>query len=107
MKSIPVDQTRILLQGIATAPKMTREGAQKTNSDNQLLWTVQALVQSHDGLGKAELLEVTVPGAASPSFQPMTALEFNQLVARPYEFNGRSGVSFSAVSVRSVAPKAS
>lgn len=103
MRSIPVDQTRLDIKAIDVAPKH-RDGVQTLNADNVPVWTVQALVTPTEG--KAELVVVNVPAAQSPSLVPLAPVEFKDLTARSWEMNGRSGVSFSATTVRAVSKAA-
>lgn len=111
LRQIPVDQNALGagLEAVGVLPKMVRanEGQgelhQKGNADGLPVWTVEALIRG-GGEMKSDILHVTIAASEAPSVEGPCV--FAKLVAIPYNFNGNSGVSFSAESVAPVARNA-
>jgi hypothetical protein len=76
-------------------------GQQAADSDGVPLWHVNVLcvIEGEDG---GETVRIKVAAGDKPSFAPLDKVEFDGLLARPWETNGRSGISFSASAIRSV-----
>lgn len=95
MRSIPVAVDRLSLIAVVVSESLDPDGKRKSNQMGEPLWKCQLMA--------TELLDVTVPGAR-PEIQPLQAVEVENLVARAWAMDGRSGVSFSATSIRLAAP---
>jgi hypothetical protein len=107
MRNIPIDTTRIALAFIDCAAvdaydRTTGEvmrGTQRRSDEGMPLWNVNALAIV-EGVDGGETVRVRVPAETAPVFDPLARIEFDELNARPWEQNGRSGVSLSATAVR-------
>ena len=107
MRNIPIDTTRIALAFIDCAPvdaydRNTGEvmrGTQRRTDEGTPMWNVNALAIV-EGVDGGETVRVRVPAETAPVFDPLARIEFDELNARPWEQNGRSGVSLSASAVR-------
>ncbi|MGD9696505.1 MAG: hypothetical protein AB7V42_12705 [Thermoleophilia bacterium] len=107
MRVLPIETARIAFAFIDAVPMDARNretgelirGRQAADPDGVPLWNVNvlAVVEGQDG---GETVRVRVAAGEQPGFQPLDRVEFDGLVGRPWEQNGRSGVSFSAVGVR-------
>jgi hypothetical protein len=75
-------------------------GQQAADPDGVPLWNVNVLcvIEGEDG---GETVRVKVAAGDKPSFAPLDRVEFDGLIARPWETSGRSGISFSASAIRS------
>lgn len=111
MRTIPIDISALGdLVAVDVVAKMTRveqgdswvEGPQKRDTaTGQPVWEVSVLVKE-DG-SRPELEQVAVPSAQQPVL-PFGPCRFENLVARPWLFNGRAGTALSAASVTSLVP---
>jgi hypothetical protein len=110
MRAIPVNTSSMSVAFIDAVPvdAYDRErnvrlmGQQAADADGVPLWTVNVLcvIEGEDG---GETVRVKVAAGDKPSFAPLDKIEFDGLMARPWDNNGRSGVSFSASGIRSAA----
>lgn len=103
LNRIPIDQAVLRgLEVVGVRPKMVRpdggqgEPHQKGNVDGLPVWTVSTLMRGGAEV-ESDILRVSVPASVAPSVEG--PCEFTRLVAVPYNFNGNSGVAFSADSV--------
>ena len=105
MNIVPVDQSQLAMQVIELLPKSDLDGVQKLNADKVPQWIVRCLVAGGP-LSRPSVTDITVAAPNMPELVPMSHVRFEQLVGRPWDNNGRSGVAFSAAQVRpSHAPK--
>ncbi len=119
MKSIPVNTSDLTFMVVVIEAKSNREGVQSLRrlEDGTMVpqWRIQAVVSGHSG--KPEMIEVTVAGKVEPSFPAGTPVQFERLVARPWDMANvnregtdvekRQGLSFSAEMVRAATVKPS
>lgn len=109
MQSIPVDTNpnRLgALLALGVAPDLDQTGAQKSDRDGQPMWKVEALHRPPtvgEFKPKPTVETIKIPGR-QPVVDEMSPIEFVGLSARPWEFNGRSGVSLSAEGIAGTAP---
>jgi hypothetical protein len=81
--------------------------AQITNRDGEQSYNVSCIIPPTEEGGKMQTMEVRVPASGiAKQLQPYTPINFEKLTARFWSVNGRSGLSFSAVSVKPATPKA-
>lgn len=86
------------------APHM-REGVAVTNRDGEQIYNVSCIIPPTEDGGKLETLEVRVPASGvAKQMLPYTPIKFERLVARFWSIDGRSGISYSADSVKPVSP---
>ena len=106
MRRIPVDVAALgTVLGLQVDARTRRENgveSQRTDAEGRPQWSVSCLVQSPDSA--PELLLVNVTSAVAPVITPMTPLTLVGAVAVPWSMGDRSGVSFQADAVESVAP---
>jgi hypothetical protein len=107
MKSMPIDPSRVTLAFLdaAAVPLRDRDtrqvvpGRQAADEDGVPVWFVNclAMVQDIDG---GETIKIRVPSDEKPAFAPLTRVALEGLIARPWDMDGRSGISFSATAIR-------
>jgi hypothetical protein len=103
---LPIDTSRLRFLTVAPAEplKQYEEGkpreawAPRTDVNGEVLWRVQVVAL---GDGEAEIIRVAVPGDPKVAQGEMVAVE--GLTAQPYEFDGKSGVAFRCLAIRSSA----
>jgi hypothetical protein len=84
-----------------------RDGVAVTNRDGEQSYNVSCIIPPTEEGGKMQTMEVRVPASGiAKQLQPYTPINFEKLTARFWSVNGRSGLSFSAVSVKPATPKA-
>lgn len=108
MRAIPVNTASMSVAFIDAVPvdaydrerNVRLTGQQAADADGVPLWTVNVLcvIEGEDG---GETVRVKVAAGEKPAFAPLDRVEFEDLMARPWENAGRSGVSFSARAIRS------
>lgn len=104
MKTIPVDTSRITaLVGGAIEAATTPTGEVRRDRDGKPLFNVPIVVVVEGG--SPDTLAVRVPGPMR-ELAPLTPVQLVGLVARPWQMEGRSGVSYSAAAVQPVQPQA-
>jgi hypothetical protein len=107
MRSIPIDPARLSLAFIDAAPVARRhpetrqilQGQQAGDENGTPLWTVNALAVVAGEAG-GETVRVKVPADTMPAFEPLARVECDDLTARAWELDGRSGISLSASAIR-------
>jgi hypothetical protein len=72
--------------------------APRTDINGEILWRVQLVAL---GDGEAEIIRVAVPGEPNVGQGEMVAVD--ELTAQPWEMDGRSGMAFRCVAIRSSA----
>lgn len=70
--------------------------APRTDVNGEVLWRVQLVAL---GDGEAEIIRVALPGDAKVGQGEMVAVD--GLTAQPWELDGRSGMAFRCLAVRS------
>ena len=89
------------------ARPQVRDGVVVTNDDNDQIMVVSVLGMPTEE-ERAEVFEVKVPSRGIPKQPPaQTLVRFQQLTARHWAIDGRSGVSFSADALVQAKGKAS
>jgi hypothetical protein len=53
---------------------------------------------------RSDTAEVSIPSSDPPAFEPLTRVELVDLVAEPWERDGRSGVAYKASGIRAAGP---
>lgn len=103
MRQIPVDPNLLFLV-LGVQPAM-RDGHARTDPDGQPLVEVTAAYLP-GGADRPEMLTVRIPAAKAPAtLPPATPVRFEQLTARPWQMDGRGGISYTATAVRPVQPQ--
>lgn len=103
MRQIPVDPSLVFL--VLGAQPAMRDGQPRTDQDGQRLVEMTAAYLP-GGADRPEMLIVRVPAAKVPAaLPPATAVHFQQLTARPWQMDGRSGTSYTATAVLPVQPQ--
>ena len=104
---LPIDASRLQFLVVAAAEPLRQyeEGkpreawAPRTDAQTgEVLWRVQLVAL---GDGEAEIIRVAVPGDPKVGQGEMVAVD--GLTAQPWEMEGRSGMAFRCVAVRSAA----
>jgi hypothetical protein len=103
---LPIDTSRLKFLVVAPAEplKQYEEGkpreawAPRTDASGEVLWRVQLVAL---GDGEAEIIRVAVPGDPKLGQGEMVAVD--GLTAQPYEIDGKSGVAFRCLAIRSSA----
>jgi hypothetical protein len=108
VRAIPVNTSSMSVAFIDAVPvdafdrdrNVRLTGQQAADADGVPLWNVNVLcvIEGEDG---GETVREKVASGDKPSFAPLDKDEFDGLMARPWENNGRSGVSFSASGISS------
>lgn len=114
MRSIPVATDRVAFLALSVARAEARQNPDDRNSpmipkadrDGVPIWRVQVAAKLLDGVDsdeldqvRAEPFDVSVAGER-PKISALDAVEFDNLIARAWSMGDRSGVSFTAASVR-------
>jgi len=103
MRTIPVDPSIICL--VLGAQPAMRDGHARTDHDGQPLVEVTAAYLP-GGADRPEMLTVRIPAAKVPAaLSPATPVRFEQLTARPWQMDGRGGISYTATAVLPVQPQ--
>ncbi|MFI0374214.1 hypothetical protein ACH35V_40695 [Actinomadura sp. 1N219] len=83
--------------------KMDQNGRQRTERDTgRPMWSTQVFVQDDDG---GEVITVTTAGE-KPSVKVGQFVTVSRLEALPWATNGRNGVAFRAVEIKTSGPVA-
>jgi hypothetical protein len=107
LRSIPIDPARVSLAFIDAAPVAMRhpetrqviQGRQAGDENGVPLWQVNALAVVSGEQG-GETVRIKVPHDSAPAFEPLARIECENLLARSWELEGRSGISLSASAIR-------
>jgi hypothetical protein len=107
---LPIDTSRLkFLVGAPAEPlRQFEEGkpreawAARTDVNGEVLWRVQLVAL---GDREAQILRVAVPG--DPQVAQGEMVSVDGLTAQPYEFEGKSGVAFRCLAIRSTAARSS
>jgi hypothetical protein len=84
---------------MAPVPKQDQNGMQKSEKNTgRLMWSTQVFVLDENG---GEVIAITTAGE-KPSVTVGQPVTVSQLEAIPWATNGRNGVAFRAVELRSV-----
>jgi hypothetical protein len=105
---LPIDTSRLKFLVVAPAEPLRQfeEGkpreawAPRTDANGEVLWRVQLVAL---GEGEAEIIRVAVPGDPKVAQGEMASVD--GLTAQAWEMEGRSGMAFRAVAVRSAAAR--
>lgn len=104
LKSIPVAADRIRFISIDALEVFdynddgSRSDRQRTDADGRVFYRLNVLALV-DGQAGGETVAVRVALDSEPSIPPLSPVRFTDLVARPWEQNGRSGISLVATGV--------
>jgi hypothetical protein len=107
---LPIDTSRLKFLVVAPAEQLKQyeEGkpreawAPRTDVNGEVLWRTQLVAL---GDGEAEIIRVAVPGDPKVGQGEMVAVD--GLTAQPWEMDGRSGMAFRCVTIRSAAGRSS
>jgi hypothetical protein len=107
---LPIDTSRLKFLVVAEAEPLRQyeEGkpreawAPRTDVNGEVLWRVQLVAL---GDGEAEIIRVAVPGDPKVGQGEMVAVD--ALTAQAWEMDGRSGMAFRCLAVRSASARAS
>jgi hypothetical protein len=107
---LPIDTSRLKFLVVAEAEPLRQyeEGkpreawAPRTDVNGEVLWRVQLVAL---GDGEAEIIRVAVPG--DPKVGQGEMVSVDGLTAQAWEMDGRSGMSFRCVAVRSASARGS
>ena len=103
MRTIPIDPNLLFL--VLSAQPAMRDGQPRTDQDGQPLVEVTAAYMP-GGADRPEMITVRVPAAKVPAtLSPATPVRFEQLTARPWQMDGRGGISYTASAVHPVQPQ--
>lgn len=103
MRNIPVDTGKLTtVVGGAIAPATTPDGSPRTDRQGRALYNVPVIVLVDDGA--ADTMTVRIPGPV-PQVAALTPVRIVGLIARPWQMEGRSGVSFSAEALQPATAK--
>ncbi len=102
---LPIDTSRLKFLVVAPAEPLRQfeEGkpreswAPRTDANGEVLWRTQLVAL---GDGEAEIIRVAVPG--DPKVGQGEMVTVDGLTAQPWDMDGRSGVAFRCLAIRSV-----
>jgi hypothetical protein len=105
---LPIDTSRLKFLVVAPAEQLRQyeEGkpreawAPRTDVNGEVLWRTQLVAL---GDGEAEIIRVAVPG--DPKVGQGEMVTVDGLTAQAWELDGRSGMSFRCVAIRSSAAR--
>ena len=105
---LPIDTSRLRFLVVAPAEplKQFEEGkpreswAPRTDANGEVLWRTQLVAL---GDGEAEIIRVAVPGDPNVGQGEMVTVE--GLTAQAWELEGRSGMAFRCVAIRSASSR--
>ena len=102
MKYIPVDQAQVAITYVESVPKCDQAGVQKRNTEGVPVWNLRVMVRVIGDPGRPEIVDLGVPSNRDLGevLEPLQSLTCTDLRAFPWSMEGRSGVAFSASSVR-------
>ena len=101
---LPIDTSRLQFLAVAPAEPMQQYEANKpreslaprTDPNGELLWRVQLVAL---GDTDAEIIRVVIPG--DPGVGQGEMVHVDGLTAQPWEMEGRSGMAFRCLAIRS------
>ena len=101
---LPIDTSRLKFLAVAPAEPLQQYEAGKpreawaprTDANGELLWRVQVVAL---GDADAEIIRVVVPG--DPGVGQGELVQVEGLTAQPWEMEGRSGMAFRCLAIRS------
>jgi hypothetical protein len=107
---LPIDTSRLQFLVVAAGEPLRQyeEGkpreawAPRTDVNGEILWRVQLVAL---GDGEAEIIRVAVPGDPNVAQGEMVRVE--GMTAQAWEMEGRSGMAFRAVAIRSSSARSS
>src|SRR5215217_1937948 len=107
---LPIDTSRLKFLVVAGAEPLRQyeEGkpreawAPRTDVNGEVLWRVQLVAL---GEGEAEIIRVAVPG--DPKVAQGDMVSVDALTAQAWEMDGRSGMAFRCLAIRSAASRSS
>jgi hypothetical protein len=107
---LPIDTSRLKFLVVAPAEPLRQyeEGkpreawAPRTDVNGEILWRAQLVAL---GDGEAEIIRVAVPG--DPKVAQGEMVTVDGLTAQPYDFDGKSGVAFRCLAMRSATGRTS
>ena len=99
MQTLPINTAAMDFTFLAIVPKLDQNQVQARNKDNVPKWEIQLLMSS-EAERRPEVLALTLTTNTPPELVAMTPVQVENLIARHWENNGRSGIAFSADQVR-------
>ena len=105
---LPIDTSRLqfLVVSAAEPLKKFEDGkprdawAPRTDENGEILWRLQVVAL---GDGEAEIIRISVPGELAVKQGEMVGVE--GMTAQAWEMDGRSGMAFRAVAIRSASAR--
>ncbi|WP_147271171.1 hypothetical protein [Brevibacterium aurantiacum] len=95
MQVMPIDSTRLgSITFVSSEPDAVFGTGEQKERNGLPVWAVETLIRPEEGRSSVEVVKVAAP--SSPGFEPLTPLNFDSLIARHWENNGRTGISLSA-----------
>src|SRR6516164_7129819 len=106
MRSIPVDPSRVSVAfiGAREAPAFNEQTGrtdptrQRADRDGVPLWRCEVVFIVEGS--RSDTAEVSIAADKAPDFEPLTRVELVDLVAEPWERDGRSGIAWKASGIR-------
>ena len=107
---LPIDTSRLKFLVAAPAEPLRKfeEGkpreawAPRVDTNGEVLWRVQLVAL---GDGEAEIIRVAVPG--DPKVAQGEMVTVDELTAQPWEMDGRTGVAFRCLAIRTASGRGS
>lgn len=99
MNTLPIRTDGMEFTFLALVPKADQNGLQTRNNDGVPKWEAQLLCAIEQAR-RPEVIAVTITASHPPEIPPMTPVQLDNLIARHWSQGDRSGVAFSADSVR-------
>ena len=112
IRELPVDATAFQdLRAVTVEPRLDSDGEQRRDRDGRPLFNVQLAVMVESfGKSSLESIVLTVPASTDgkaplEGLQPYTPVRVQGMRVKPWEFNGRSGLAFSAEAIQPAQPQ--
>src|ERR1700742_3345679 len=102
---LPIDTSRLQFLVVSEAEQLRKSEearprdawAPRVDDNGEILWRVQVVAL---GDGEAEIIRVVVPG--DPGVGQGEMVRVDGMTAQAWEMEGRNGMAFRAVSIRSI-----
>jgi hypothetical protein len=105
MNAVPVDTSRLRFACIEVAELLDERGRQRLDQEDRPLYRLTCSVKSDDA--KPTQVDIRIASHQPPAIEEFSIVEFSGLKVRYWSQGDRSGMSWSAESVRPASPKKS